>query len=282
MLDAINTVEVPPKRRLDYWRTWLQRNGVEVDTSCQTNNFVAVIRRRALGSLNVYEVATDTPHAVARRSSDNGLFFANMQFDPHDSILGGGYEHPLDRCSSLNLYDTKQAYSRDFDGATRSTVIVCPRRLLENRVENLDWYMGRALSYNLDLVTLLARQCRSISAIDCVSGSLLELDLSQNLLDLLVLILRNSEQPGEIGPRPFHSTMLRRAKAYVQSNIRDPDLDPSLVAKELGISVRTLHGIFRSEGTTFMRWNRFVSNSSCARVTPTCMLSSTSNRTPAE
>jgi AraC-like DNA-binding protein len=49
-------------------------------------------------------------------------------------------------------------------------------------------------------------------------------------------------------------TKLMDIKAYIDKNIKDPDLSPSLIAEQHGISIRHLHTLFEKDGSTVGTW----------------------------
>jgi AraC-like DNA-binding protein len=76
------------------------------------------------------------------------------------------------------------------------------------------------------------------------------------LAEAVLALMRSSLAEGEIGLSEFSGpTIIRwRAKNYINSNLRNSELDISNVAAALGCSKRTLHAAFREESATIERY----------------------------
>ena len=55
-------------------------------------------------------------------------------------------------------------------------------------------------------------------------------------------------------PTAVRHGRLAEAKRIIDRHLADPNLSPALVAAKLGVGVRTLHGLFEPEGTSFTRY----------------------------
>jgi AraC-like DNA-binding protein len=79
------------------------------------------------------------------------------------------------------------------------------------------------------------------------------------VLDLLCTALAarldaRLDQPG--GDDSVRRALLTRAVAFIEQHLGDADLDPARIAAALHISVRYLHKLFHSEGTSVAAWVR--------------------------
>lgn len=80
--------------------------------------------------------------------------------------------------------------------------------------------------------------------------------VGQQLVDLLALSIHADERTLTSGQSSVRAAHLARIEAYVRDNLHRRDLDPELIARRCGISVRYLHEIFRDTNQTLGQWIR--------------------------
>jgi len=71
-----------------------------------------------------------------------------------------------------------------------------------------------------------------------------------------VLALKADERTLTSGSSTMRSAHLTRIEAFVRNNLRNPALDPDLIARNCGISIRYLHELFRDTNQTLGAWIR--------------------------
>ncbi len=103
-------------------------------------------------------------------------------------------------------------------------------------------------------LTSLTRQAGSLRSCDAVH-------LEVVLTDLLVATLAHGLDAGdrplaEPRTRSLTRSLTRRARAFVEQRLGDPELTPGAVAAAHHISVSYLHRLFRADGTTVAAWIR--------------------------
>lgn len=80
--------------------------------------------------------------------------------------------------------------------------------------------------------------------------------IGQQLIDLLALSIQADERTLTSGSSTVRGAHLTRIENFVRANMHRPDLDPELIARECGISVRYLHTLFRDTNQTLGQWIR--------------------------
>lgn len=80
--------------------------------------------------------------------------------------------------------------------------------------------------------------------------------IGQQLIDLLVLALKNDERVLSSNNSTVREAHLCRIESYIRANITDPCLDPEYIARGCGISLRYLHTLFRDTNQTVNQWVR--------------------------
>jgi AraC-like DNA-binding protein len=90
--------------------------------------------------------------------------------------------------------------------------------------------------------------------------------LSTALADLLTVGLAGRLDLRALVPRDSHRrVLLLRIRALIDQRLGDPDLTPGLIADAHHISVRYLHKLFETEGTTVAGWIRARRLERCRR-----------------
>ncbi|MEU0383067.1 helix-turn-helix domain-containing protein [Streptomyces chartreusis] len=96
-----------------------------------------------------------------------------------------------------------------------------------------------------------------------------------DLLAILVMELLQTEAGEETcGAPKAGSEMLSRIRSFIEEHLMEPDLSPESIARAHHISVRYLHKLFQSDGTSVSQWVRQRRLDSCRHE-----LGRTSNRT---
>ncbi|MER6556380.1 AraC family transcriptional regulator [Streptomyces sp. NPDC001027] len=81
--------------------------------------------------------------------------------------------------------------------------------------------------------------------------------LALNTADLVALLLtevQESDRPGDLAD-PAHE-LLARVQTHIRENLADSSMSPDSIARAHHISVRYLHKLFRTSGTTVGAWIR--------------------------
>jgi AraC-like DNA-binding protein len=80
--------------------------------------------------------------------------------------------------------------------------------------------------------------------------------VGKQLIDLLVLALKNDERTLTSGASTVREAHLTRIESMVRRNLGDTGLDPQAIAQACGISTRYLHELFRDTNQTLGSWIR--------------------------
>ncbi|MBO1331823.1 helix-turn-helix transcriptional regulator [Streptomyces sp. VRA16 Mangrove soil] len=87
--------------------------------------------------------------------------------------------------------------------------------------------------------------------------------LSLNAVDLVALLVAELLGPGSVASPAAGGEMLTRIRDHIETHLMDPDLSPQSIARAHHISVRYLHKLFQSDGTTVGTWIRQRRLESC-------------------
>ncbi|WP_430383474.1 helix-turn-helix domain-containing protein [Streptomyces sp. P10-4] len=80
--------------------------------------------------------------------------------------------------------------------------------------------------------------------------------LALNTADLVALLVGEVLQTRGTRSAPAGNDLLARIQCHIEDNLTDPDLSPESIARAHHISVRYLHKLFQSGGTTVGAWIR--------------------------
>ena len=81
--------------------------------------------------------------------------------------------------------------------------------------------------------------------------------LGEQFMDILALALHGEPGRQPADERSVQLARLGSIKAYIESNLGDPNLSLATIAKQNGISLRYLHQLFRLTDTSVSEWLRF-------------------------
>lgn len=92
--------------------------------------------------------------------------------------------------------------------------------------------------------------------LDEISGTARDMS-GKHLLDLLTLSLESDERVlGTAAPSSVQAAHLHRVEYFIRKHLADSSLSPHDIAEGCGISVRYLHQLFETQGTTVCGWIR--------------------------
>jgi len=85
--------------------------------------------------------------------------------------------------------------------------------------------------------------------------------LSDHALDLLTLAV-TSVRPVDFNLSRSRSVSINGIKTFIEQNLRDVNLDTSVITRHAGLSARYINDLFEDEGTSLMRyvWKRRLEN----------------------
>jgi AraC-like DNA-binding protein len=70
--------------------------------------------------------------------------------------------------------------------------------------------------------------------------------LATQILDILAIAFGSAPADMPDGPSLAQAAIRRRALAYIDRRVGDPDLDPAMIAAAIGVSTRYLHRVFEA------------------------------------
>ena len=246
-----STDEVGPGERLDYWVGAICEAFLEMDCSSRAapvfEGRLASLQGEDLSYNQVIAATQDvyrTPSAIARGRSHP--FYLIAQSRTPWQVVQGGVRVPL-RPGDAVLVDSAHRYELHFPESVHCLSIQIPRAWIgrwlaevdtpQARVAPRDAGWGQALSA---LFMQLAEQPELAAA------------YPQALLaDQVGAMLAGAIEPQGLQAARAHPSLVEQAQRCMRERLDQPGLTAIHIARDLGVSVRTLHRAFGAQDATF-------------------------------
>jgi AraC-like DNA-binding protein len=252
----IQTSDIDPVRRLDYWRDMISSTFVALDCEAPARrDFSGSLETNALQDVQFSRVISEPQHVVRSRQrirqSPDDFFLISIQ------CAGSGAVAQHDRVAQLGvgdfaLYDTTQPYELSFDHPFEQLVLRLPRPYLSRRIacpERLTAMSFRGSQGSGAIVSNFVLQMyRQLDRLDsdCLPA------MHQALLDLLVAGLSGALMDNL--PTANRLVMRQRILNFVEARLSDSSLDCQRIAAAHSISVRYLNKLFEDDALPLSEW----------------------------
>lgn len=263
-----STAAVKESEKFEYWRDVVCDYCIPAASeSPHRANFEATITGRTVGPLAVASLLGPEHHwtrdaGYIKRGPETSLWLSYME-------SGVGYLEQDDNSVVQNsgdivLYDAARPFR--YRIVPQSFFIMrIPRELLTHRTAAAERLVATSLAAGTGFRPILGSLMKELNGSTVLSNvPSAELRASGAVLDLLSCVIDLHE--GSDSGHSVTKTLYRRACAYVQRNIEDPELSAESMALSERISARTVARVFAAHGTTPMRyvWQKRLEASYCA------------------
>lgn len=255
LLGGLQEREVTPAEQEDsYWRQSLFRMLGAVDITASGEQYAATIRTFELSHLKLATMegsAIRVRRAQRHITGDDAALVVMLLVSGVAAVEQGNRQVSM-KSGETVLFDMARPMSLEFLGSFCVKLFVVPRRILGLREESLRRVTAAPICPDMPMGSLVAAFLTRLvdAAADC--PSLAEVPLASSALDLLNLLAE--EQLESTSPGSAGGDRVLEIKRFIERNIGDSDLTPEAVARAHHISVRYLHKIFQSTGTTVRQW----------------------------
>ena len=248
-------------QRWQAWREAICEIYLQVDCLAEKqNDYAGFVREARLGAVTL----TDTlcsPQLIARKAQHIAHFGKDCYYLGIER-LGEFNIHQADSSFPLrpgigSLYYANEPYSLHCSLKTRQFWVELPRESFDRRFGSRRPPLLTPIDLSRGLGRIAAEFCATLAEesanVDDASREL----LGEQFMDILTLAL--SGEPGRQSEdeKSVQLVRLRSVKAYIESNLSDPNLSLTTIAKQNGISLRYLHQLFRHADTSVSEWLRF-------------------------
>jgi len=237
-----STEGLEPQDQFDAWREQLGLRFGFADVSRKTvGPFRAAIETLSVSKLSLSYLFADamtfewTMRHVAIRDHDDftiGLLLegrAVVEQDGRGTNLSPG---------EIVLCDGRRPFRICFDEPFRQIVFQCDRAQLQARLPDADRRTAQSIRGQSALASVTAGYVASIAR-QTMGFGVAEAAIAQHVLDILAFTL------GGAAPRePTSRPLLTRVQAYIEENLSNPALTPTMIARHHRVSRRLLYRLF--------------------------------------
>jgi len=270
---VLSTDTVPAGERLAYWHDAVCGTFVPLDVSTPKDTFASgpfsgAVTTDRLGHLQISTVDADaervfrTPRLIGRDSDE--YLLVGLQSRGPALVSQDGRDAAL-RPGDFAFYDTTRPYVLSFPGRFQMKVFQLPRQALGLRESDLRRITGVTIRGDEGPAAMVAPFLAGLAAGAGRCGPPVGEMLARNAVDLLTTLIAERLGRDTAGTDAAHQSLLQGIRAFIGCHLCDPDLSPEAIAAAHHISVRYLHRLFQSEGTTVSRWIQHRRLEECRR-----------------
>jgi len=270
MAVTYSTSEVPPLKRVDYWREVVVKELARHEFHSSVGSaFRGAVRMGTLGALGVAEFKCD-PCEVGRTQRDvasclNDDFILTLQVSGESVLFQDGREALMQR-GSLALLDVRRPC-----GAFHRTPIECinvsiPRQALTSRLGNAAALTARAMPADKPVAGLASGFLNLLSdRLDALEGPTGD-SVAEQAMDLLALAFSAETSQNGVTLSSSRASTLLRLKSVIEGRLWEPDFKPAAAAAQARISVRYANALLSQEGFSMERFILFRRLERCRRA----------------
>ncbi|MCM3846143.1 helix-turn-helix domain-containing protein [Pseudonocardia sp. DR1-2] len=233
------------------------------------------VRSRRVADVNCAEIATvgqvnlHGTREVARTAE--ATVFVNLQLAGSCVGSQGGRTCHVP-AGSFALFDATRPFRLDYAGDWRSLSFRVPRDRLMSLVARPDDVTATTVDGSRALGAVVAGTMRSVwDAVEDL-GDAEARAVSSGFTTLLATACGATDEARGAGRRTLAASLYTSVCTHLQDNLRNGDLAAARVAAHFGVSVRTLHNVFRDSEHTYAQTVTKLRVDACARdlADPAC------------
>lgn len=264
------TASVRPADKLNAWQAVVHDACVPMALqSKRVSRFYGDISSRDVDDICISMVTADGHVAkhdrpqIARTRGD--FLLVSLQL-AGEGILEQDGRSATTSADDLVVYDSDRPYRWSFQTGFKQLVLRIPRHHLQHRLDLAPRYTAQSVCCKTGMGKIASDYLASLFH----QSALLETDnhrlLADSAVDMLTATI-SAHVRTPCGARTnIQSLHLKQACKLIAENIRNPDLNPEMIASALKISVRYLHQLFRSLDTSVGRHILHERIAGCARA----------------
>ena len=191
----------------------------------------------------------DSPE-ISRTERD--VFFLTAQLSGETGFTAAG-QRLRAKPGDLYLLDARRPFVLDCESRSRSLALTIPRRACGRTLPSLDRFHGLVIPSTDSIGSLIREYMNCVSNVDDSLFVTEREDIADHLIRLIGHTLTRNDTG--VAPRCVAASKASYDKAcrIIDHELGDHELNPSRLAKELGVSLRHLQVVFESQGTSPMR-----------------------------
>jgi len=169
---------------------------------------------------------------------------------------GEMFFNQLARCGTLTagqyvMLRSGEPYELSCLKPSRAVTMHLPIADVEDRYKLAHLHCAKAFESDVALFPMIASTMRSIGSVPTSTREALCQDLRNQVIELILLLLRAERTQSNIGGTSGSEGLLLRLIGYIEQHYMNAELSARGAAKEMGLSVSHLHRVFSSHNLTF-------------------------------
>lgn len=258
MLTKLDTIGVPPQKRLALWQDIVCNIFVQLDCKSDAGDaFQGSVTHADLGVMHCTNVTASrqrvfrTPARIAQAREDFVLIALGVKGE--GLVVQDGREAFVSP-GAFAIYDTTRPYELRFNGDFTQIILQVPRLQLTRRVGTTVNVTAMTFTPEHPLEKLTSEFLRGVSQLAGHVSPETACRLTSQGLDLLAVSMTERMANAAPCPSSHRAAMLLRIKAYIEAHLGDPDLSLVQTAAELGLSARYINELLSDDQTSFRRY----------------------------
>lgn len=251
------TKKLLSKTRAELWREFISDTFVELDCSGMSKeDFFGELRARSVGDLGISTITTDaydvfrTDSSIAKSATDD--FLVSVQTKGSSVIRQLGREAVLNP-GDFTIYDSAVPYHLHFANRLSQVVVQIPRDMIKEHFSTPEALTALPVRGGQGIAQITTNFAKTTFHQSLQLDEKSQDQIARTFLELLATSLRQSADMPE-RQSTSKAVQLIRIKQFIEARLKDPSLNPKLIAAEHLISVRYLQMLFETEGVSPNRY----------------------------
>lgn len=258
MAVTYSTSDAHPRDSISYWLEVATKAFVRHDFKALGGpTYRGDIKAGALDALGVSSFECDSCEVsrsasdIARADSDDVLLVLQLSGIGH---FGQDGRQDVNRRGNFVLIDTRRPFTIRFPERIRSVTFKIDRPAIEARLGGLGAMTARSIKPEGPVAGLASGFLSMLAArVDLVAGAAAS-RLADQALDLVALAATAEFGQSGLALSSARSVTLLRLKTVIEAHLREPDVRPTAIAAEVGISVRYANALLSQEDSSVERY----------------------------
>jgi AraC-like DNA-binding protein len=253
---SVTTDSVPARDRAEFWADLLSRHvrPMRIEPGGE-GALRGEIEARPVGGLRIARVSGVGINALHTRAQvargDGRLYGVCVSLEGEARITRRSETIALGP-GDIFITDSRQEFALDLVQPWRHLLITVPTGWLDSRVSRPERLAGAVLGTH-PLGRLWSRHLAAGFALAHELSSAAALLFARQSLDLLVQLLDEAHRDGPAAAETVRAAVLTAAGRVIARRFGEPNLTPASIARDVGVSSRTLERAFAAQGETVMR-----------------------------
>jgi AraC-like DNA-binding protein len=251
-----STDDVRPGERVEYWTDLISRNVNPMRIEPAGHGPVrGQVRAETIGDLTVAEITVEGIRALHTRAqvsrSHSHVYAVCVNLEGDACINRRGEQIELHQ-GDVFVTDSRHEFALDFERAGRRLQVSLPTQWLDNRIARPELLSGvvlRDLPFGRLWASHLATGFTVASTFSPTAATL----FTRHSVELLAQALEELHFDQPTPSEAAREAIYLRACHMIALKCSDPKLAPDQIARELGLSTRSLIRIFAAHNQTVMR-----------------------------